>query len=148
MGKTDRARQLLHPLLRPAFALALLGSQFTSRRGAFLTPNLYLVALGAALILGGVWLWVAASIHLRGAEGVATSGPFRQIRHPIYVSIYVLSMGLGFLFFAWAWFIVLALFMPLWWIECEREEQDMLARYGEAYRTYQNRTKRFLPKVL
>lgn len=148
MKKEGGLGQVLHLLLRPAFALALFGSQFTSQRGSLFSANPFLLALGGATILGGLWLWAAASIHLRRADGVAKSGPFRQVRHPIYVSIYLLSIGLGLLFFAWAWFLVLALFAPLWWIEAEREEQGMLARHGAAYRAYQARTKRFIPYVL
>ena len=33
----SKMRQILHRILRPAFGLALFGSQFTSRRGAFFT---------------------------------------------------------------------------------------------------------------
>jgi protein-S-isoprenylcysteine O-methyltransferase Ste14 len=146
-----RKRGLLHVALRPAFAVCLFLSQFISSRTSFFTDNRYVLGAGAALTAAGIALWAAAAIHLRvaqRAERVATSGPFHAIRHPIYASIYVLSIGLGLMFFAWTWFLVLVIFFPLWYRECRMEEEEMEERYGEAYATYRERTKMFIPGVL
>jgi protein-S-isoprenylcysteine O-methyltransferase Ste14 len=141
----------LHVALRPAFALGLFLSQFTSSRTSFFTANRYVLGSGAALIAAGILLWAAASNHLREAQRsgrLATSGPFRTIRHPIYLSIYVLSIGLGLLFFAWAWFLVLVVFFPFWYSECRGEEEEMEKLYGEAYAAYRARTKMFIPGLV
>jgi protein-S-isoprenylcysteine O-methyltransferase Ste14 len=101
--------------------------------------------------VAGIVLWAAASVHLREAQradSVATDGPFRAIRHPIYTSIYLLSIGLGLMFFAWTWFLVLVIFLPLWYRECRIEEEGMEARYGEAYAAYRERTKMFIPGLV
>lgn len=155
MRKDDRAMRVLHAALRPALAIGLAAAQFLSgvvgnRRSVF-TSSPYLLSLGVALIVAGVSLWIAASIHcqraVRAGE-LATSGPFKQIRHPIYVSIYLLSAGLGLVFFTWLHFLVLAMFAPLWWLECKREEEEMRAEYSEEYVAYQRRTSMFIPGVL
>jgi len=138
-------------VLRPAFTVCLFLSQFTSNRDSFFTTNRYMVGGGVAFVAAAIWLWTAASIRLREAQQadeVAMSGPFQAIRHPIYASIYILSIGLGLMFFAWAWFLVLVVFLPLWYWECRIEEEEMEARYGEAYAAYRERTKMFIPGIV
>jgi protein-S-isoprenylcysteine O-methyltransferase Ste14 len=107
--------------------------------------------LGVAITIAGVWLLLVASIHLGRAKEtgeMATSGPFRYIRHPIYTGVYLLCIGFGFLFFAWLWFLVMVVFIPLWWLESKEEEKEMLDKYGEKYVEYQERTKMFIPGVV
>lgn len=143
--------KILHVLLRPGFGVCLFLSQFTSNRQSFITTNLTMILLGVIFASAGVYLLFAASKHLRRAREtgeIATSGPFQTIRHPIYTSIYLLCVGLGFLFFAWVWFLVMIVFSPLWWLESKAEEKEMLAAYGEKYTNYQQRTKMFIPGIL
>ena len=135
-------------MLRAGLAVGLFLSQFTSTRSSLFTDSAYALVLGAILTAAGVALWVAASWQLQRVgdeEGIATRGPFRYVRHPIYVSIYVLSTGMGFLFFAWAWFAVLAALAPLWWLEAKSEEREMQERHGKAYTAYMERTAMFIP---
>jgi protein-S-isoprenylcysteine O-methyltransferase Ste14 len=64
------------------------------------------------------------------------------------MSIYLLTFGLGFLFFAWSWFLVKVVFIPLWWLESKEEENEMWEKYGEEYVECQERTKMFIPGVV
>ena len=79
---------------------------------------------------------------------IAVTGPFRYIRHPIYTGIYVLTLGIGLIFFSGLWYIVMILFIPLWYIECMEEEREMLKTYGQEYADYQSRTKVFMPFII
>ena len=117
-------------------------------------PALAPVALNACWILGilfltgGILLLITASLHLRkavNAKDIVISGPFKYIRHPIYTSIYILSIGLGLIFFAWLWFIVMIVFIPFWYIECREEEKEMIKLHGEKYIEYQKKTGMFFP---
>lgn len=151
MTSQDGWLRILHRWLRPGFGAALFLSQFTSRRGSFLTGNAVLLAAGVGVTLAGIGLMVWASVHLQRAQRsgtFATTGPYRRVRHPIYAGINVFSIGLGLIFFAWAWFVVLVLFAPLWWLECRAEEAEMQAAYGEAYRVYQARTHMAIPGLV
>jgi protein-S-isoprenylcysteine O-methyltransferase Ste14 len=142
--------EALHAALRPAFAVCLAASQFAADRDTFFTQNAWMLATGVLLTAAGVWLWASASTHLRRATragGLAQTGPYAVVRHPVYASIYVLSVGLGLIFFAWTWFLVLAAFLPLWWLECRREERELVARYGQAYETYRESTEVLIPGV-
>lgn len=155
MSKESSAMKVLHVALRPGLGLFLAGAQFLSstvenRTSAF-TSSPYILSLGVVLIIASVALWVAASVHLQRAieaDKLATSGPFAYIRHPIYVSVYLLSAGLGFIFFTWLHFLVLVIFAPLWWIECKSEERAMQDKYGEKYISYQEHTSMFIPGIL
>jgi protein-S-isoprenylcysteine O-methyltransferase Ste14 len=90
-----------------------------------------------------VWL------HLHGRE--YTAPPFRvpslynRIRHPLYVGWALAfwaapTMTLGHLLFAG----VLTGYMAL---ASVFEERDLVGHYGEAYRVYQRRVPRFLPRL-
>jgi protein-S-isoprenylcysteine O-methyltransferase Ste14 len=136
--------------MRVGFALALLASQWVSGRDTVLTAHLALVVLGGVLVVAGMALWIAASLHLRRAQrasSLATRGPYRYVRHPIYLSVYLLSIGLGLMFFAWLWFLVLLVFAPLWWLECRDEEREMAARHGDAWAAYQAGTAMLIPGI-
>lgn len=141
----------IRAVLRPAFAGALALSQFTSRRGGFVTQSALLVGLGIVIAIMGLWLWVEASRHLRRAQAaqiVATTGPYSAIRHPVYASMYLICIGMGLVFFAWMWFVVLLAFAPLWWLEARDEERAMTDTYGEAYARYRARTAMIIPGLL
>ena len=142
--------KFLSVILRPAFGLFLFLSQFTASRETLFTDNVPLLLLGIALVVAGIWLCISTSTHLRKAttlDAIAIEGPYKYIRHPIYVSIYLLSLGLGFIFFAWLWFGVLLAFAPLWYLECMEEERQMVKIHGEAYTTYRQRTGLCFPKI-
>jgi protein-S-isoprenylcysteine O-methyltransferase Ste14 len=81
----------------------------------------------------------------QGTGQLAVDGPYARIRHPQYVG-FVLIM-FGFLL-QWPTLITLVMFpiLLLVYIKlAKREEQEMLARFGDAYRTYRERTQAFLP---
>ena len=76
------------------------------------------------------------------------SGPYRFIRHPTYTGLLMIVFGLGLSFANLA--SLLIVFMPvlgclLWRIHIE--EQALTEAFGEQYRIYMRRTKRFIPFV-
>jgi len=152
-GSSQRMNKLsvaVSTVLRPGFAALLAISQFTSRRDAIFTPDIAVLILGILITVAGRWLWAAAARHLTravAAATLATTGPYRTIRHPIYASMYLICIGMGLVFFAWLWFVVLLLFAPLWWLEARREEEAIAARYGEAYTAHQSQTAMFVPGI-
>ena len=143
--------KILHTVMRPGFGICLFFSQFLSNRNTFFTDNLYLILLGVVITIAGISLVLASSTHLVRVKEtglIATSGPFQYIRHPIYTSVYLISTGMGFLFFAWIWFMVMVVFIPLSWLESKEEEKEMLKKHGEKSVSYQERTKMFIPGVI
>lgn len=106
--------------------------------------------LSFILIGGGFILLSAAWRVLYQAQKTGTlaqTGPYARIRHPQYVG-FVLIM-LGFLF-QWPTLLTLAMFPPLlfmyWWLAL-REEREVEAEIGDAYRRYAAQVPRFVPRL-
>jgi protein-S-isoprenylcysteine O-methyltransferase Ste14 len=113
------------------------------------------LGVGLGLLSGALLLWAFQSLGKNLTDTVAirrdhylvTSGPYAFIRHPFYdsVALFILSIALS----AANWFFMLAgvLFFSLISIRTAKEEANLMARFGEAYRTYIQQTGRFLPKL-
>ena len=107
-----------------------------------------LAAIAAFLILNG-WRNIYKHYWSRenGTGTLVTSGVYRYIRHPQYTGLLLLSLGM---ILNWATLPMLLLYpvmIGMYLRLAKREEQDMLHEFGEAYRQYMSRTKRFLPFV-
>jgi protein-S-isoprenylcysteine O-methyltransferase Ste14 len=140
-------------------ALAILGGLALDRLsgGAFSA----LVSFPGAPILGGVIVALAlandawcASVFARGkttimphraASHLATDGPFRWSRNPIYVSHVAVVLGLGLLL-ASPFTVLLTplLAFGLQKLSVEPEEKHLTAKFGVEYRAYMARTRRWL----
>jgi protein-S-isoprenylcysteine O-methyltransferase Ste14 len=130
------------------------GSVF--RHGAVFTPPLLLGWIGAALTVGGIAFAIWARLHLgrnwssRPAKKVdhelVTSGPYRQVRHPIYTGMIIAVFGsalTGSLFALVIFFIVSITFG----LRVSKEERFMLELFPDTYPAYRRRTKRLIPFV-
>lgn len=106
--------------------------------------------ISALFIGGGFWLISAAWRVLYNAQrtgALATTGPYRSVRHPQYVG-FVLVM-FGFLL-EWPTILTLAMFPVLvfmYWRLARSEEKDTLAAFGERYAAYKRVTPAFLPRL-
>ena len=111
------------------------------------------VALGA--LGGSLLVWTLRSIGrnltdtvvTRREHTLVTKGPYRWVRHPFYDAV-ALSVVANALIAA-NWFLLggglvaLALIV----LRTGREENRLIARFGDSYRSYMARTGRFLPKL-
>jgi protein-S-isoprenylcysteine O-methyltransferase Ste14 len=106
--------------------------------------------VGALILLMGILLGIWVLWHVFGAlftKKLITSGPYRFVRHPMYIAIYCILIGIAIIFSINIWFVVLALFIPLWYLVCRIEERQMLELHRFEYMDYQNRTGMFFPKL-
>jgi protein-S-isoprenylcysteine O-methyltransferase Ste14 len=76
---------------------------------------------------------------------IVASGPFRYTRNPMYVSLLVLQVG-GILAFRlpWAAILLVPVFLALHFGVIVPEEAYLAAAFGEPYRLYQQRVRRWL----
>lgn len=90
--------------------------------------------------------WRLAAEIEQGHE-LATQGPFRFIRHPIYLALALNAAGI----FLWRPSVVSGLGVVIVYVSGEirsrAEEQVLVDAFGETYIEYMSRTKRFLPRV-
>ena len=67
---------------------------------------------------------------------LVTTGPFRYMRHPMYIGIYIMLTGAGLLFFSKIWFMIMIIFIPVWYLDCKIEEKQMTELHKEKYLNY------------
>ncbi|MBS1790100.1 MAG: isoprenylcysteine carboxylmethyltransferase family protein [Acidobacteria bacterium] len=90
---------------------------------------------------------ITQTVKTRKEHELVTNGPYRWVRHPLY-SVGTL-LFLSFALMAANWFIGLATLLSLvmLMIRLPREEENLIARFGDEYRTYMKRTGRLIPKL-
>ncbi len=87
------------------------------------------------------------TVVTREKATLVQGGPYRWVRHPFYDALTLLILAAvlitanAFLLFSGA--AVLALL----WVRTKREEEFLLARFGNQYRAYAVRTGRFFPRL-
>jgi protein-S-isoprenylcysteine O-methyltransferase Ste14 len=103
------------------------------------------VAAGAALLVPGVLLALAAVRALGRPATVVTRGPYRWVRHPYLLAVLLLLLGAIVSLRAWA---ALVLFLPAARLTVERarrEEHNLRLRFPERYERYSRMVQFMLP---
>jgi len=111
-----------------------------------------LALAGAALVLrcraelGAAWSFVPKADQ---GTGLVTTGPYRLVRHPIYLGLALLAMGQALAFGSWpAVMIVLLGTVPTFAWRARVEEKLLGRTFGERYAVYRRRTKMIIPHLL
>ena len=114
------------------------------------------VAVGLPTVALGVWTFrslgrnITDTVVTRREHTLVTSGPYRYVRHPFYVTT-ALALAANALTAA-NWFIALAGFaalvlLVLLVLRTATEEAKLVERFGDDYRGYMARTGRFFPRL-
>jgi protein-S-isoprenylcysteine O-methyltransferase Ste14 len=111
-----------------------------------------LAIAGAAVVLrsraelGPAWSFAPNADQ---GTGLVTTGPYRLVRHPIYLGLALLAMGEAIAFGSRpALMIVLLGIVPTFAWRARMEEKLLRHTFGERYAAYQQRTKMIIPYVL
>ena len=103
-----------------------------------------LAVAGAALVLrsraelGPAWSFVPMADH---STGLITTGPYRLVRHPIYLGLALHAMGEALAFSSWpAFLIVLCGIVPTFAWRARAEERLLRRTFGESYAVYRKQT--------
>jgi protein-S-isoprenylcysteine O-methyltransferase Ste14 len=95
--------------------------------------------------LGRQW---SISLEVREDHRLITNGVYRTIRHPMYLSIWILSLAQGLMLENWlAGWAALVAFASMYFLRTPREEALMLETFGDEYRAYTNRSGRIFPRI-
>jgi protein-S-isoprenylcysteine O-methyltransferase Ste14 len=105
-------------------------------------------AMGAGLTAWAVFTLVRHNTTVmphHGVSALVTSGPFAWRRNPIYLGEIMMLMGLAELTKN-VWFAAFALVFAalVTWLAILPEERHLEAKFGDAWRTYADRTRRLL----
>lgn len=102
--------------------------------------------IGIAAVVMGLLLRTWAAAVLEKGSVLATQGPYQICRHPLYVGSFLVVLGyctlLGDWLSATALFTAVLLTYPFAII---REEERMLAAFGDDWKHHSRKTFRFLP---
>lgn len=108
-----------------------------------------LAVAGAALVLrsraelGAAWSFVPMANQ---GEGLVTTGPYRRVRHPIYVGLTGLAIGEALAFGSCPAFLITLCGIVPTFVWRARAEEALLGRaFGESYALYRSQTRMFIP---
>ena len=111
--------------------------------------------VGIGVLSTGLLLWTLTNLGKNLTDTVVTrrvhtlvsSGPYRWVRHPFYVAVALTIVANGLA--AANWFLLVAggVVVALLVVRTRTEEEKLLMRFGDSYRTYMDQTGRFLPKI-
>jgi protein-S-isoprenylcysteine O-methyltransferase Ste14 len=87
------------------------------------------------------------TVVTRKAHTLVVTGPYRWVRHPFYDSAFVLLTAISLASANWFMLVTAAAIFTLLGVRTRREEELLVARFGDEYRRYMARTNRFLPPI-
>ena len=111
--------------------------------------------VGLALIAGLLLVWMfrtlgrnlTDTVVTRKQHTLVTTGPYRWVRHPFYSSAALVILGNSLATANGFFFVAGCLMFLLLVIRTRKEEQNLIARFGDDYRNYMQRTGRFVPRL-
>ena len=78
------------------------------------------------------------------ADRPITGGVFRYSRHPMYLSMFLVYIGVSIAAASWLFALLTIISIPVQRRQAISEEESCQERYGDAYRDYMRRTPRWL----
>lgn len=146
LKSTSRRTFFVYPVLIVAFELAI-------RRG-----ELPLVWWGVPFLLWGYLQYRLSGNYRTGYGGggpgievppdrIVDTGIYRYVRNPMYLGHMIFMAGLAITFMSWA-ALALLVFHMFWFNARVRDDETHLEEiFGDTYRRYMARTKRWIPFV-
>jgi len=150
----DHPGVLVHPPLLYLAGLALLVAAhllmplpiLSSR--ALRIPGIVVALMGAILLVWGRRTMVAGGTNVHPGKpslAIVDGGPFRFTRNPLYVSISLIFLGATLYLNEWTGFVLLVvLLLVMHFGVVRREERYLDAKFGQAYRDYRSRVRRWI----
>ena len=138
-------------LFVPSLLIFAGGSEASMALPAALSGCLLALAGGALVFKSRAELGLAWSLVPKADQGtgLVTTGPYRLVRHPIYLGLALLAMGQALAFASWpALMIVLCGIVPTFAWRARAEEKLLTGAFGERYAAYRQRTRMIIPHLL
>jgi protein-S-isoprenylcysteine O-methyltransferase Ste14 len=89
-----------------------------------------------------------STINFENTSVLVKSGIYKYIRHPLYLSIFLLGTGIMLKDPAPFQIVLGIINLIAVYITARIEENEMKAKFGDEYRSYMNETKMFIPYIL
>ena len=106
------------------------------------------LAAGLAIAWWGEQVMQRAGTNVRPdlpSTALVTDGPFRYTRNPLYIGLTLLYAGVALLIpSTWPLLLLVPVLLLMRWGVVAREERYLEHKFGEPYRTYLGRVRRWL----
>lgn len=80
-------------------------------------------------------------------DGLLTEGIYARVRHPRYLGVILGTVGLSLVVNYVGVYVLVGAFIPVLHAVVVLEERELVERFGEAYRDYQGRVTRLIPRL-
>jgi protein-S-isoprenylcysteine O-methyltransferase Ste14 len=108
-----------------------------------------ILAVASLCVVQWAWLTMRRAgtsvLPSKPTLAIVTDGPYRFTRNPPYVANALLYLGLTLVFEAfWPLVLMVPMLVVIHWGLIRREEQYLETKFGDAYRAYKSRVRRWL----
>jgi protein-S-isoprenylcysteine O-methyltransferase Ste14 len=86
------------------------------------------------------------TVAVRERHTLVQHGPYRWVRHPFYLSALVGYVGVSLALGSWLLAVAAGVTLALLFKRTDREEANLIVRFGGEYLAYMARTGRFFPR--
>jgi protein-S-isoprenylcysteine O-methyltransferase Ste14 len=106
-----------------------------------------------AMIFGIMWVGihlgrqVSGSLEIKDGHTLVTSGPYKFIRHPMYLVYFIFNLGLFLITLNLILLVIVLLGLVVVASRLRVEEEMMIEQFGDEYRDYMKQTGRLLPRL-
>jgi protein-S-isoprenylcysteine O-methyltransferase Ste14 len=118
----------------------------------------WITITGLMLMLGGticrIWCiralgkFFTATVRTQEKQRIITIGTYKVIRHPSYLGAFMAALGSSvFLHAFFATIITTLVLFTAYYFRIKVEEEALINEFGDEYRNYRLRTKKFIPYV-
>lgn len=151
------SRQSIVPLVTRFVWLAVfIVAPYSDRHNwAVIADTVGLRSVGVLVyLLGLAWVcWAfltlgkqhSAEVTIQKEHELITEGPYRWLRHPMYLGLIVFPMGVGLVFGSWIGIALPLLLVGVFIWRIGDEEKLLRQEFGERWDTYCQHTWRFIP---
>lgn len=122
------------------------------------TPSYLMVILGSATFLfalvyrnwaiktlGRFW---SVHVEIRDNHELIQSGPFKNVRHPVYTAAILEVIGAVLILQAYlSTILIFIVLLPAIFRRIQIEEIELIRKFGDSYKEYMKRTGKLIPKL-
>jgi protein-S-isoprenylcysteine O-methyltransferase Ste14 len=109
-----------------------------------------LIYVGLIIFLFGFAIEILVLFTLRkiSLDKPFTNGPYKDSRHPLYLSLLLIIVGVGIMTLSWIFLLIFIIMIIHLLLAVPAEEKYCIKKYGEEYKNYLKKTPRWigLPK--